>query len=56
MNCEDFSDSIAKTKLASFCVNFCDSDDIEEMLIQRIDLTDELPEMDLKSRLVSDQI
>lgn len=42
VNCEDFVNVIAKTKLASFCVNFCDDDDIEDMLVQRITLTDEL--------------
>ena len=53
VHCQDFSDTIAKSKLASFCVNFCDSEDIEEMLVQRIDLSDELPEIDLNTKKIS---
>ena len=56
VNCDDFTDTGAKTKLASFCVNFCEIDDIEDMLIQRINLSDEIPELDLRTKTSKQQL
>lgn len=38
---QEFADSFAKARLTSFCVNYCDDQDIEDMLLLRINLLDE---------------
>ena len=41
VNREDFVNHAARVRLTSFCVNYCDERDIEDMLMQRINLVDE---------------
>ena len=42
-NCDEFVDfQDAKSIMASFCVNYCPDDEIEDMLCRRIDLKDDL--------------
>ena len=42
-NCDDYMDfQGAKSRMASFCVNYCSEDDIEDMLSQRIELEETL--------------
>ena len=40
VHAQNFADGAAKANLTSFCVNYCDDEDIEEMLMQRVNLTD----------------
>ena len=40
INCAEFANNTAMAKLAAFCINFCEDDDIEDMLVQRITLTE----------------
>ena len=41
VNSQDFVNHAARVRLTSFCVNYCDEQDIEDMLMQRINLVDE---------------
>ena len=41
VNSDEFADLTAKARLTSFCVNYCDDEEIEDMLLCRISLLDE---------------
>ena len=41
INAQNFVDWTAKARLTSFCVNYCEDEAIEEMLMQRINLSQE---------------
>ena len=42
-----FDDAEAKTRLASFCVNFCRAEDLERVVTHRIQLSQRLPDLDV---------
>ena len=41
VHCQNFADLTAKARLMSFCINYCEDDEIEDMLTQRIELLNE---------------